>query len=81
MADGQQHLHSDIMYYGVYLFADSLRLDRNRFVCAMFLQDADGTDAALTGPTVHLGSERITEKAAQLSVGFKHSKWPTGNIR
>lgn len=38
----------------LYLFAESFSLDRDGFVCAMNLQDTNGTDTALTRPTVHL---------------------------
>lgn len=37
-----------------HLFDESLGLDRDGFMCAMFLQDTDGADAALTYATVHL---------------------------
>lgn len=45
-----------------HLFAEPLGLDGDGFVRPMFLQDADGADAALAYPTVHL-----QVKAARLS--------------
>lgn len=43
-----------VCVFVLYLFAESLGLHGDSFVCSMFLQDTDSTDAALTCPTVHL---------------------------
>lgn len=40
--------------YFIYLFNESLGLDRDSFVYSMFLHDTDGADTSLTCLTVHL---------------------------